>query len=249
MTDSVRAGGPSRRTPGGAGALVGELVGTYILILFGTGAVVATKGEDLLVAALAFGLAVTLVIYALGHASGAHVNPAVTVALAAIGKFPARWIAPYVAAQAVGGILASLTLLAIFGSSAADAPLALGTTAPGEGFSGADAFLAELVITAILLVIIVGTATDERADAPAVGLGVGFTVVAGILAMGPVSGASFNPVRTFAPAIVSGEFTAWAAYLAGPLLGAVAGAVLYDRVIRGGSPPAAEGAVEEHRGV
>lgn len=241
------AGAPPRRAhgPRSIGALTGELVGTFVLVFIGTGAVVATQGENLVAIGLAFGFAVLIVIYAIGHASGAHLNPAVTIALAAIGKFPVRSVAPYVAVQVVGGVLASLAVFALFGDAGRDAPLLLGATAPGEGFSGGDALLCEVLITAILLVVIVGTATDERADAPAVGLGVGFTVAAGILAFGPVSGASFNPVRSLAPMLVAGEFPAWAAYVAGPLIGGLLGAVLYDRVIRRGAPPELEGALEE----
>jgi len=246
MTEGSRRHAPTRGGASGwKGALAGELAGTYILVLFGTGTVVSTKGEDLVAIALAFGFAVVAVIYAIGHASGAHINPAVTVALTVIGKFPARWAAPYMAAQAAGAVLASLTVLALFGSSAADAPLRLGLTAPGEGFSGFDALLAELVVTAILLLVIVGTATDDRADAPAVGLGVGVTVATGIFAIAPISGASFNPARTLAPMLVSGEFPSWAAYVVGPVVGGVLGALLYDRVIRTGSPPDPEGALEE----
>jgi len=246
MTDGSRRredAGTART--GLAGALTGELVGTFILVFFGTGTVVATRGEDLVAIALAFGFAVLVVIYAVGHASGAHINPAVTVALAAIGKFPLRAVPLYVAAQLAGAVLASLAVLALFGDAGSDAPLLLGVTAPGAGFSAADALLAELIITAVLLVVIVGTATDVRASAPVVGLGVGLTVVAGIFATAPVSGGSFNPARSLAPMLVSGEFPSWAVYVIGPVGGAVLGAVLYDRVIRTGAPPDREGAVEE----
>jgi MIP family channel proteins len=239
-----RAGaGHGSRDRGLIGAAVAELVGTFTLVLLGTGAVVATGGEDLVAIALAFGFAVLVVIYALGHVSGAHINPAVTIALTVAGKFPLRAVPVYLGAQAIGGVLASIVVLVLFGD-AGDA-LSLGATAPGEGFGGGDAFLAELVLTFILLVVIVGTATDERADAPAVGLGVGLVVAAGILALGAVSGASFNPVRTLAPMLVSGDFPAWFAYIAGPVLGGVLGALLYDRVLRRGEPPSVEGAVEE----
>ncbi len=227
------------------GAVAGEAVGTFLLVFFGTGAILATQGQDLVAIALAFGFAVLIAIYAFGHVSGTHINPAVTLALAAVGKFPARAIAPYLAAQFVGGILASIAALVIFGGDAADGPLALGATAPGEGVSDATAFLVEVIITFLLVVVVMGTATDERAVTPAVGLGVGLTVAAGILATGPISGASFNPVRSLAPMIVSGQFPAWFAYVAGPIVGALIGAALYEFVLRRGAPPAREGAVEE----
>lgn len=232
---------------GGAspGALGGEVAGTFILVLFGTGAVVATGGEDLVAIALAFGFAVLVAIYAVGHVSGAHINPAVTLALTAIGRFPARAVPAYLLAQFLGGILASLALLAVFGTDARAAPVLMGATAPGEGYGAGEVLLNEALITAVLLFVIVGTALDERAAAPAVGLGIGLTIAAGILATGAVSGASFNPVRSLAPMLVAGQFPAWAAYVAGPIAGGVLGAFLYDRLVRTGEPPAVKGAVEE----
>jgi MIP family channel proteins len=234
-----------RRAPGLAGALAGELAGTFIIVFFGTASVLATKGENIVAVGLTFGFAVLLAIYALGHASGAHFNPAVSVGLAVIGKFPMRMVPLYAAVQLAGGLLASLAVFALFGEAGRAAPLLLGATAPGKGFRGGDALLAEFLITAILLLVIVGTATDDRADTPAVGLGVGFTIGAGVLAIGPVSGASFNPVRALSPMLVAGEFPSWGAYVVGPLAGAIRGALLYDRVIRAGSPPDLAGAVEE----
>ena len=244
-TEGRGAGAGRARRPSLAGALGGELVGTFLLLFFGTGAVLATEGQDLVAIALAFGFAVLIAIYAFGHVSGTHINPAVTIALAAVGKFPVRAVGPYVAAQLAGGLLASLALLVIFGGEAADGPLALGATAPGEGFSDGAAFLTEVIITFLLVVVIMGTATDDRAVTPAVGLGVGLTVAAGIMATGPVSGASFNPVRSLAPMIVSGQFPAWAVYIAGPILGGLLGAAVYELVLRRGAPPEPSGAVEE----
>jgi aquaporin NIP len=103
-----------------------------------------------------------------------------------------------------------------------------------------------VLITFILLIVVMATATDERAESPAVGLGVGLTIAAGILVAGPVSGASFNPARSLAPMIVTGQFPAWAVYVVGPLAGALAGAFLYEFLLRPGEPPEPAGAVEEH---
>ncbi|MEA2451181.1 MAG: glycerol uptake facilitator protein [Thermoleophilaceae bacterium] len=246
------------RSPAGLGerwsrsALLGEVVGTFLLIFVGCGAVVAfteragSGNPDLLAIALAWGFAVLAIVYAFGHVSGAHVNPSVTIGLAVARKFPWNAVPAYIGAQLVGGLLGSLAVWAVFGSDGRDAPILLGTTAPGDGFSVGVVFLAEVLITFILLIVVMATATDERAESPAVGLGVGLTIAAGILVAGPVSGASFNPVRTLAPDIVAGQFPAWAAYLGGPLVGAVLGALLYEFMLRPGEPPEPAGAVEEH---
>jgi MIP family channel proteins len=235
-----------------AAAVLGEIVGTWLLIFIGTGAVVALtqaagEGEpDLLAIALAWGFAVLVIVYAFGHVSGAHVNPAVTIALAVARKFPWSAVPFYLLAQLAGAILGSLTVLLIFGSEVKDAPLLLGATAPGDGFSNGTVFVTEIVITFILLLVVMATATDDRAESPAVGLGVGLTIAAGILVTGPVSGASFNPARSIAPMLVSGDFPAWLAYLGGPVIGAVLGAIVYDALLRPGEPPEPEGAVDEH---
>lgn len=232
-------------------AVAAELVGTFMLVFLGTGTVVALLKPhpmtplDAVPVALAFGFAVLICVYAFGHVSGAHVNPAVTLSLTAVGKFPLRAVGPYVLAQLAGAVLGSLAVLAVFGEATRKAPILLGATAPGKGVSGGTVFLVEVIITMILLIVISATATDERAEAPAVGLGVGFTVAAGILATLSVSGGSFNPARSLGPMLVSGEFPAWGAYVAGPVAGGVAGALLYRFVIARGSPPTAEGRVEE----
>ena len=243
MATSGRAGRRSGQSS--RGALPGELVGTFLLLFFGIGAVLATEGGDLLAIALAFGLAVVVIVYAFGHDSGAHVNPAVTIALTVVGRFPTSAVPGYLAAQLIGGVLASIALRVIFGGEAADPPLNLGVTAPGEGVSAATVVLTEVIITFLLLTVIMATATDDRSVAPAVGLGVGLTVAAGIVATGPISGGSFNPVRSLAPMIVSGAFPAWLAYIVGPIAGGVLGALVYDRVLRPGAPPESGGAVEE----
>jgi MIP family channel proteins len=235
-----------------AAAILGEVVGTWLLMFLGTGAIIAAAriagdGQpDLLAIALAWGFAVLVIVYAFGHVSGAHVNPAVTVALAVARKFPWTAVPAYLAAQLVGAVLGSLTVLLVFGEEVRDAPLLLGATVPGEGVTNGTVFVTEIVITLILLLVVMATATDERAESPAVGLGVGLTIAAGILVTGPVSGASFNPARSLAPMLVSGEFPAWLAYIGGPVLGAVLGALLYEHLLRPGEPPEPAGAVEEH---
>ncbi len=235
-----------------AAAVLGETVASYLLMIFGLGAIVAVteaagkETPDALAIALGWGFAVLVVVYAFGHVSGAHVNPAVTVALASTKKFPWPAVPVYIAAQFVGGLLAALTIWAIFGDDAREAPLLLGLTAPGDGYTALAVFFAEVVITLILLLVVMATATDDRAESPAVGLGVGLTIAAGIIVMGPVSGASFNPMRSLAPMLVAGSFPAWFAYIAGPIVGGLIGALLYEYLIRPGEPPEPAGAVEEH---
>ena len=233
-------------------ALLGETVATYLLMVFGLGAIIAVNeaaggsAPDSLAIALAWGFAVLIVVYAFGHVSGAHVNPAVTVALAAARKFPWPAVPAYVGAQMIGGVLASLTVWAMFGDDARESPLFLGITMPGDGYTVAAVFFTEVLITFILLLVVMATATDDRAESPAVGLGVGMTIATGIIVTGPISGASFNPMRSIAPMLVSGEFPAWLAYIAGPITGALLGALLYEYLIRPGEPPEPAGAIEEH---
>lgn len=250
----------ARAPQGLAGAAVAEAIGTYLFVLFGTGAVVAVgtaaqsaavTGEvgvafglfGLAAAGLAFGFGIVVAVYAFGHVSGAHVNPAVTLGLAVTRKFPWTAVPVYIAAQFAGALLAALTIYAVYPDSAADPPLVLGASLPaaGEGL----ALLAEFVITFLLMVVIMATATDDRASPPAVGLAVGLTVGAGVIAMLPVSGASFNPARSLGPMIVAWDFPGWWVYIVGPLAGALAGALVYDLFTRRGSPPEAPGTLEE----
>jgi MIP family channel proteins len=238
---------------------VAEVIGTYILVLFGAGAVVAVGSTaeaaqttdvaaalslfGLAAIGLAFAFAIVVVIYAFGHVSGAHVNPAVTIALAAARKFPLPAVPVYVAAQFVGAILAALTIYIVFPNTVADEPLSLGATVPGVG--DGLALIAEIAITFILLVVVMATATDERATPPAVGLAIGLTIGAGVIATLPVSGGSFNPARSLGPMIVAWDFPGWWVYIIGPIVGAVIGALLYDAVVRRGSPPEPVAALEE----
>lgn len=239
------------------GAVVAEVFGTFLFVLFGIGTVVAIgvlgAGSPLgpggtLVAGdaaigLAFGFGILIAVYAVGHLSGAHVNPAVTVALAAVGRFPWAVVPFYVAAQLLGAILAALVVWIVFPGPVSDQPLILGATQPGV--ADGLALIAEIAITFVLVTVIMATATDRRATPPAVGLAVGLTVAAGVFAMLPVSGGSFNPARTLGPMIVAWDFPGWWLYIVGPLVGALAGAFLYERVLRHAHPPTTTGRVEE----
>ena len=201
-----------------------EALGTFALVFFGAGAImVETDTEALgqLGVALAFGLAITTMIYALGHVSGAHFNPAVSLGFALSRHFPWSRVAAYWVAQVLGATGAALLLRASLGDVAN-----VGATLP----SGSDrqAFLWEVVLTFFLMLVIMAVATDTRAVGEAAALAVGGTVALGALVGGPVSGASMNPARSLGPALVSGELEALWVYLLAPLVGASLGTVVYQ---------------------
>jgi MIP family channel proteins len=181
--------------------------------------------------AVAFGLAITTMIYALGHVSGAHFNPAVSFGFALTRHFPWRSMAAYWAAQASGAILAAVLLRASLGDVAD-----VGATLP----SGSDgqSFLWEVVLTFFLMLVVMAVATDTRAVGEAAALAVGGTVALCALVGGSVSGASLNPARSLGPALVSGELGSLWIYLLAPLVGAALGALAYQ-YLRGlsSSPP------------
>lgn len=225
------------------GAWAAEALGTFFFVWLGTATVLATgllltpeAALDAVAISLAFGFAVLVAVYAVGHLSGAHINPAVTLGLAAVGGFPWRAVPGYVLAQFAGALLAALSNWAIFGADGR-AELALGATVPGERGTPA-ALLAEFLITFLLMVTIMATVLDDRSPGPlAPGLAVGLMVAAGIFATLPVSGGSFNPARSLAPMLVSLQFDGWWVYLVGPVGGAVAGALFYRHVLRAGAAP------------
>ena len=180
--------------------------------------------------AAAFGLVVAVMVMAVGHLSGAHLNPAVTLAFAAARHFPAREVAPYIGAQIVGALAASSALRGLFGADAS-----LGVTSPS--FVGDPSALAiEAVLTAILMIVILAVATDTRAAGQLAAIAIGGTIALEALVMGPITGASMNPARSLAPAIVAGERADLWIYLVGPILGALVGAALYE-VLRGTPRP------------
>jgi aquaporin NIP len=201
-----------------------ESVGTFGLVFAGTGAIVINQVTDGAVGhvgiAATFGLVVMAMIYATGHISGAHINPAVTLAFWAARHFPARLVPIYLLAHLSGAVLASLTLRALFGNVAA-----LGATLPRAG--AGQAFGLELVLALILMFVIMAVATDVRAVGQAAALAIGGTVGLEAMFAGPISGASMNPARSLAPALVSGTWDHQWLYVAAPVLGALVGALLY----------------------
>jgi MIP family channel proteins len=227
------------------GAAIAELVGTFILVFGGTagagGAILArpTAGPayDSLAVALAFGLALAAVVAAIGHVSGAHVNPAVTLGMAAAGKFPWNYTPVYIGAQFVGAVLGALATWLTFGGPArSEAKLA--ATYPAQGVGDLQAFIVEILITFILVFVVMAVATDERAPAAIAPIAVGFALAVGVFIAGPVTGGSVNPARSLGPMIVAGDLTSVWLYVLGPIIGGVLGALLYDRFMAQTEAPA-----------
>lgn len=228
---------------GTLGALVGEVFGTWFFVWMGTGSIMATQHlrpgplDDTAIS-LAFALALLVAVYVTGKVSGAHLNPAVTIALACVRKFPWSAVPGYVIAQMIGGILAGLTNWLFFGGLARQ-QLLLGATHPGIVGAPLAAF-GEFLLTLVLMITIMATAVDKRSPGPwSTGLGIGLVVGAGIFVMLPVTGGSFNPARTLGPMIVSGQFPGWWAYIVGPIVGAIVGAWLWTAILRRGVAPGA----------
>jgi len=209
-----------------------EGIAAFALVFAGCGAIVANAEYGGALGAvgvsLTFGLIVMAMVYATGHLSGAHINPAVTVAFTLTRHFPAREAAAYVAAQLTGAVVGALALAAVW----TDKPADLGATVPSVG--AGSALVYELVLTAILMFVIVAVATDTRAVGAAAAIAIGGAVGLDALFGGPVTGASMNPARSLGPALVSGEWTDFWVYLVGPLVGAAIAAFAYQ-AIRGES--------------
>jgi len=207
-----------------------EALATFVLVFAGAGAVVANARFGGVLGAvgvaLAFGLAIMVMVYATGHLSGAHINPAVTVSFTLTRHFPVRDAFAYVAAQCAGAIGGALVLLAAWPSK----PGSLGATVPAAGVSAGTALVYELLLTAILMFVIMAVATDTRAVGAAAAIAIGGTVGLDALFGGPVSGASMNPARSLGPALASGKWHDFWVYLVGPLLGAALGALCYQLV-------------------
>ncbi len=220
-------------------AALAELVGTFILVFGGTAVAVAailnrpTAGGayDSLAVALAFGLALAAVVAAIGHVSGGHVNPAVTLGLAATGKFPWKSVPYYLGAQLVGAVLGAVgTWIAFGGPGRSEAKLAA-TYPAAQSVGDLQALIVEVLITFILVFVVVAVATDSRAPAAIAPIAVGFALAVGVFIAGPVTGGAVNPVRALGPMIVAGDLTSFWLYILGPIIGGVLAAFLYDRTM------------------
>lgn len=202
-----------------------EALGTFALVFAGCGAVItdSTAGQPLGVIgiALAFGLVVAAGVHATGHLSGAHLNPAITLALLAFRRITPGDAVAYITAQLTGALAAAAALHAAWPTD----PAALGATVPTV--RPGTALLYEVLMTALLMFVIVAVATDPRATGANAALAIGGTVTLDALIGGPLTGASMNPARSLAPALVSGTWTSQWIYIVGPIAGALLGAAAY----------------------
>lgn len=205
--------------------MVAEIISTFILVFTGCGAVMVNEISNGKVTSvgvsLAFGLVVTIMIYAVGHISGAHMNPAVTLAFAVARHFPWTQVPLYAAAQCIGSITASFMLRWILHPAAYE-----GATLPTG--SDVQSFLLEIVITFILMFVIAAVSTDTRACGELAGIAVGSAVALNALMAGSISGASMNPARSLGPATASGNYHSLWVYMAGPTIGALMGMLTYN---------------------
>ena len=196
-----------------------ELLGTYILVFVGTGAIMIneiTGGEiSHLGIGLSFGLVVMAMIYAIGDISGAHINPAVTIAFAVAKRLPKNQILPYISFQLVGAILASASLFFIFPESNT-----MGETLPLKE-AWVQSFILEFILTFILMFVILNVSTGSKEKGITAALAVGGVVAFEATFAGPISGASMNPARSIAPAIFSGELTYLWLYIVAAILGSI----------------------------
>lgn len=204
---------------------VAEGIGTFFLVFIGAGAVAVDAHTGGAVGhvgiALAFAFVVLGMVYAIGHISGAHINPAVTLGFWSAGRFPREGVLPYLTAQCSGAGLAGFGLFWIL-----DGPEVLGATVPSVPLG--PAFGLELLLTFALMFVIMAVATDRRVAGGFAGLAIGLTVGFGALMGGPLTGASMNPARSLGPAVAGGGWTAHWLYWAAPVLGAVMAAATYD---------------------
>lgn len=230
--------------------ILAEVVGSFILVFFGTAAVVQSlllnNGQtytsiyniglgipEWIGIGLAFGLALTVAIYAFGPISGAHFNPAVTIALWAGKKFPTSDVIPYIIAQVIGSFIASGALLAISGTAASEIG-ALGGCGPFGDITMVGMFIAEFLGTFLLMYVIMATAVDKKAPAADAGLSIGLVLAGIIVAIGNYTGCGVNPARVLSPMtlnyLVTGAnaFIYYPIYLIAPIVGAIVAVYLYD---------------------
>lgn len=203
-----------------------EACAAFVLVLAGCGAIAVDGMHHAFGAlgiALTFGLAVMVMICATGHISGAHMNPAVALAFAAIGRLRWREVPGSIVAQCIGALLTALCLRAMLGADAG-----IGVTAPAA--TSAQAFVAEFVATGVVMFVVTSVATDARAVGQLASIAIGAWITVAALVFGPLSGASLNPARSLGPALATGDLTHLPVYLAAPTLGALLGATAYQLI-------------------
>lgn len=219
--------------------VVAEAIGTFLLVLVAAGIGVvahlpAGLGLSTAVQAAAPGVTVMAVVYALGGISGAHLNPAVTWAFALHGAFPWRRTPAYLAAQLVGGLLAASTVRIVTGT------IAHGTPEVAGFLSQWQAVVVEALLTAGLVLVVLGTATEARNVGPNAAIAVGAWIGVAVVWAAPLTGASMNPARSFAPGVIAGQAPSVWVYAVGPLAGATV-AVLVTRAVKGPPSPEEDG--------
>jgi aquaporin Z len=196
---------------------ISELIGTFALVFCGTGAIIIDKetggGVSHVGIAITFGLIVMSMIYTLGEISGAHLNPAVSIAFTLAGRLPVKALGYYVASQIAGAFLASITLKLLFPSNDL-----LGTTLPAG--TALQSFVLEFLLTYFLMLVIINVATGSKEQGLFAGIAIGSVILLEAMFAGPICGASMNPARSLAPAVVSGHTEALWVYLIAPVTGA-----------------------------
>ncbi|MBZ0098579.1 MAG: MIP family channel protein [Taibaiella sp.] len=206
---------------------IAELIGTFALVFCGTGAIVINQESSGAVThvgiAITFGLIVMSMIYALGNVSGAHINPAVSIAFTVAGKFPVRKLTPYIMAQLIGALLASGTLKLLFPTNQN-----LGSTIPVG--SDMQSFVLELLLTFFLMLVIFNVAHGSKEQGMFAGLAIGGVVALEAMFAGPICGASMNPARSIGPALVSANMQSLWLYIVAPVLGACAAVPVYNYI-------------------
>jgi aquaporin NIP len=195
-----------------------ELIGTFVLVFCGTGAIIINQEYGGVIThvgtAITSGLTLTVMIYAVGNISGSHLNPAVSIGFWLAKLFPGKEIIPYIISQGIGAFIASLTLHVLFPNN-----ITLGATLPAG--TAMQSFILECILAFILMFVILHVAKGSKEQGMFAGLAIGSVVLLGAMFAGPVSGASMNPIRSLAPAVVSGHLEHIWIYLFAPIVGVV----------------------------
>lgn len=224
-----------------------ELIGTFTLTFIGAGSIANGGAGALIGIAFAHGLAIMTMIYALGHISGIHINPAVTISLLVGGKISLPDAIAYIIAQVIGALLAGFALLFIF-SAPSQANGFLGTPGLGPNVSALTAIVIEIILTFFLTLTVWGAAIDGRIAGTHVGLAIGMVVTMDILMAGPLTGAAMNPARALGPAIASGHLDNWYVYWVGPIIGGLIAGLLYPNLfLQKVEPERSEASRRAHR--
>ncbi|MEX0985020.1 MAG: aquaporin [Actinomycetota bacterium] len=208
-------------------AAVAEFVGTFALIFFGAGAIIATQGGDLVAIALAHGLAIAIMVSMMAHISGGIFNPAIQIGLWVTGKMPTSRTVVYIGAQLAGGVVAAYALTYMTPEASFDGVQG-GIPAVATGLAVGKAVLIEALTTFFLVWAVFATAVDERGPfAKLAGLTIGLTITLDIFATGGLTGAAMNPARWFGPALATGNWENWWVWIVGPVAGGIIAAVAY----------------------